>query len=479
MAPVTYEENGGASPPSNINASSTENSKGLFQSRRLGTRAAKDVRHTGINHMQNRLADVNRHLNRWEGFPESYHTGQTDHTDRRKLASDSPIADLYQQPLCPYKDMTTAICVSAKATSSAAVCDDYDVTTTKMLSQTKSRDNDHDYTSLTQVSSTNTIHSDLTVMPNTNTNTTPNMEGGPSNATDMQPQTTTTRPKTKESQKSSCSRASSTSERAHTRSTSSSTAGNSSGRRPGPSRRTTSQSVQQQQQQQQMSPQKREQLIALHRESRRLFQDVGTTPNNNNMPVVDPSETRSMASPAASPMLQSQRSHSFPLGSDHDISDEYLLPSSPKNNNHNNHNRHLEKLPRCHTSDGITPPVNEPQTMMIPATITEWTSPSTRRREYEKIDRNNKGFRRLWRRWTPSCMRAGNERVPFFDETCNGGKKKNYEGSVRRFRMDIPDEEDDDAVVVVVDREIEKEVQISTKGMAAGPKVDKGRWSCF
>lgn len=343
--------------------------------------------------------------------------------------------------------MTTAKCTSAKATSAVA-CDDYDVTT-KMLSPPKSRDNDNDH-DLTQVSSTNTIHSDLTIMPNTNANTV-NMEGR-SSTTNMQPQSPTqgTRPRTKDSQKSR-SRASSTSQR-HTRSTSSSTAGNSTGRRPGPSRRTTSQTVQQQQ----MSPQKREQLIALHRESCRLFQDP-------NVSAVDRSDTKSVASPTASPTLQSQRSHSFPLEYDHDISDEDLLPSSPNR-------RHQPKLPRSQTSDGITPITQTSSNqVMIPATITEWTSPSTRRREYEKIDRNNKGFRRLWRRWTPSCMHAGNERVPFWEEEIS--KKKNYEGSVRRFRMDIPDDE--------VDQQTEKGVQISTKGMVAGPKVEKGRWSCF
>lgn len=345
--------------------------------------------------------------------------------------------------------MTTAKCISAKATSSAA-CDDYDEydVTTNMPSQTKSRDNEndhsHEYTNLTQVSSTNTVHSDLTIMPNST-----NMEGRSTNTDNMQSQSQETRPKTKGSQKSR-SRASSTSQRAHTRSTSSSTAGNSAGRRPGPTRRTTSQAAQQQ-----MSPQKREQLIALHRESCRLFQD----------PPVDRSETKSMASTAASPTLQSQRSHSFPHGYDHDISDEDLLPSSP-------HTRqsHYPTLPRSQTSDGITPiaQTSSNNQLMIPATITEWTSPSTRRREYEKIDRNNKGFRRLWRRWTPSCMHAGDERVPFWEEEIR--KKSNYEGSVRRFRMDIPDD---------VDPDNEKGLQISTKGMVAGPKVEKGRWSCF
>lgn len=64
-------------------------------------------------------------------------------------------------------------------------------------------------------------------------------------------------------------------------------------------------------------------------------------------------------------------------------------------------------------------------------------------------------------------MHAGDERVPFWEEEIR--KKKNYEGSVRRFRMDIPDDEEPK----------EKEVQISTKGMVAGPRVEKGRWSCF
>lgn len=68
-------------------------------------------------------------------------------------------------------------------------------------------------------------------------------------------------------------------------------------------------------------------------------------------------------------------------------------------------------------------------------------------------------------------MHSGDERVPFWEEEIS--KKKNYEGSVRRFRMDIPDDE--------VNLEIEKEtgVHVSTKGMVAGPKVEKGRWSCF
>ncbi|KAL5335963.1 hypothetical protein BJX70DRAFT_305728 [Aspergillus crustosus] len=71
-------------------------------------------------------------------------------------------------------------------------------------------------------------------------------------------------------------------------------------------------------------------------------------------------------------------------------------------------------------------------------TIIEWTSPSTRRREYEAIDRASSGVRGFWRRVAPRWCQFGDTRVPFFEEGKDG--KANYEGSVRRFRMDLPDE---------------------------------------
>jgi hypothetical protein len=67
----------------------------------------------------------------------------------------------------------------------------------------------------------------------------------------------------------------------------------------------------------------------------------------------------------------------------------------------------------------------------------EWTSPDTRRREYEKIDRASSGVRGLWRRVAPRCFQTRDSRVPFFEEG-----KPEREGSVRRFRMDLPEDEE-------------------------------------
>ncbi|CAI7621658.1 unnamed protein product [Penicillium viridicatum] len=73
----------------------------------------------------------------------------------------------------------------------------------------------------------------------------------------------------------------------------------------------------------------------------------------------------------------------------------------------------------------------------VPATVMEWTSPDTRRREYEKIDRASSGVRGLWRRVAPRCFQSRETRTPFFEEG-----KTEREGSVRRFRMDIPEDEE-------------------------------------
>lgn len=91
---------------------------------------------------------------------------------------------------------------------------------------------------------------------------------------------------------------------------------------------------------------------------------------------------------------------------------------------------------------GNAQPDVEPPYQPVPATVIDWTSPSTRRREYEKIDRSSRGIRGLWRRIAPKWCQPGQERVPFFEEGKDG--KGNYEGSVRRFRMDLPDEEEAD-----------------------------------
>ncbi|PGH23666.1 hypothetical protein AJ80_02272 [Polytolypa hystricis UAMH7299] len=77
----------------------------------------------------------------------------------------------------------------------------------------------------------------------------------------------------------------------------------------------------------------------------------------------------------------------------------------------------------------------------IPATVIDWTSPSTRRREYKAIDRSSRGVRGFWRRFAPLWCQSRERRMLFFEE--GKGGKEMYEGSVRRFRMDVPDDEEE------------------------------------
>jgi hypothetical protein len=200
-----------------------------------------------------------------------------------------------------------------------------------------------------------------------------------------------------------------------------------------------------------MSQQKRDELLALHRDSCRLFQDVGM--------AVEPLEhsydesrltQSSTASPVMSPVLQSQRSHSFPIN-DGDISEDDLLSV-----------RRLRRISVVHSEPDPEREQTRPPHEQVPATVIDWTSPSTRRREYEAIDRSNRGFRRVWRRMTPRCFRPSGTRMPFFETGKDG--KANYEGSVRRFRMDITDE---------------KETKPSNDGPVSRPKPVKRTWSCF
>jgi hypothetical protein len=69
-------------------------------------------------------------------------------------------------------------------------------------------------------------------------------------------------------------------------------------------------------------------------------------------------------------------------------------------------------------------------------TIMHWMSPSTRKVQYEKIDRANTGIRGLLRRIMPRCV-SGPGSPRFYED------EKSDAGSVRRFRMDLAGEEED------------------------------------
>lgn len=72
----------------------------------------------------------------------------------------------------------------------------------------------------------------------------------------------------------------------------------------------------------------------------------------------------------------------------------------------------------------------------VPATIIHWTSDETRRKEYNKIDRSNKGVRGLFKRMFPKIAAKSSE-PRFYDES-----ERSDAGSVRRFRIDLPHEEE-------------------------------------
>ncbi|KAF7595038.1 hypothetical protein BBP40_007441 [Aspergillus hancockii] len=172
---------------------------------------------------------------------------------------------------------------------------------------------------------------------------------------------------------------------------------------------------------------KREDLLALHRESCRLFQDSGRTIPTHHERASPPSTTQyspphtvctssEAGSPPISPVLQTQLSI---------ISQDPVIQDSSKG-------------PLLHTSSITTiPDESYVSPIQTSATVIDWTSPSTRRREYKKIDRASSGVRGFWRRVAPKWCQFGHDRTPFFEEK---GGKGNYEGSVRRFRMDLPDE---------------------------------------
>ncbi|KAL4923251.1 uncharacterized protein BDV17DRAFT_248213 [Aspergillus undulatus] len=168
------------------------------------------------------------------------------------------------------------------------------------------------------------------------------------------------------------------------------------------------------------SPVRRENLLALHRESCRLFQENSTSRQLPSPPLSPrlPRTFSGLNTPPESPILESRRSSST------------LRPRS--NSSHNS--SHQENAPVHHVEGEIL----SAESKRTQPTIIEWTSPSTRRREYKEIDRASSGVRGFWRRVAPRWCQFGNSRVPFYVEREDG--KANYEGSVRRFRMDLPDE---------------------------------------
>jgi hypothetical protein len=104
----------------------------------------------------------------------------------------------------------------------------------------------------------------------------------------------------------------------------------------------------------------------------------------------------------------------------------------------------------------------------LPRTVIDWKSPTTRRREYAEIDRRERGLRGWWRRWSPSwCSRSS--RLGFYE----GGDKSDA-GSVRRYRLELPDEE-----MSVDMQENEKDTNMAADKTRYPWRRISRAWSCF
>ena len=100
-------------------------------------------------------------------------------------------------------------------------------------------------------------------------------------------------------------------------------------------------------------------------------------------------------------------------------------------------------------------PLQETESARVPATTTHWTSASTRKRDYERIDKQNTGVHGLIRRVMPRCVSGPQEK--FYE------KDQSDAGSVRRYRLDVTESQTTE----------EKHDFKSQR-----PRV-KSRWTCF
>ena len=108
-----------------------------------------------------------------------------------------------------------------------------------------------------------------------------------------------------------------------------------------------------------------------------------------------------------------------------------------------------------------SPEVHEYSSPM-PATTIDWTLPSTRRREYRKIESCCRGIPGLWRRFAPRFLQ-GNRRLSFYNN-----EKDDDAGSVRRYRIGLPENEDEKNKAIV-------------KTAIVRPSLEKVKrtWSCL
>ncbi|KAF2134498.1 hypothetical protein P153DRAFT_3082 [Dothidotthia symphoricarpi CBS 119687] len=108
-------------------------------------------------------------------------------------------------------------------------------------------------------------------------------------------------------------------------------------------------------------------------------------------------------------------------------------------------------------TEEIIPVIASPDTTM------NWLSPCTRQREYKRIDKANTGFRGLIRRVVPRCVSSPPER--FYE------KDQSDIGSVRRYRMDDPDDDVNEKDTVLLGSD--------NMERPATARSSAKKWTCF
>jgi len=113
----------------------------------------------------------------------------------------------------------------------------------------------------------------------------------------------------------------------------------------------------------------------------------------------------------------------------------------------------------------------------IPAITIHWTSPGTRRREYEEIDKSCRGLRGLFSKMRPRWC-AAPKPTRFYD-----ADDKEDGGSVRRYRLDLPEEEEGEEDGFGVEKRDEMEggstVELSKSKRTPERQGTVKRWGCF
>ncbi|KAL9032733.1 MAG: hypothetical protein Q9180_006336 [Flavoplaca navasiana] len=129
-----------------------------------------------------------------------------------------------------------------------------------------------------------------------------------------------------------------------------------------------------------------------------------------------------------------------------------------------NSSAHFSHAPDTAHNDVLS--LTQAPSPIIPQTTIDWTLPTTRRREYEKIEASTRGIKGLWRRFAPKRCHK-HSRLAFYDGDREKPEGDSDAGSVRRYKLNLDDE------------------TAELRTQEVGPNLDRGShkrfkgWRCF